>query len=381
VLTFVLVIISGMKDLKLEMSKKYLKSFNPVDLLRTKKVLKHNPNLPIPDIATRNSVITMHAYTAHSSEFIENLQSEDIAISKFEADKNYWLNLDIINQKSVEDLGNNIGLHPLIIEDILSDNQRPKADEIDNLYTCVLHMLYYNEDSHSVESEQVTFVLGKNFLITFQDDAIRDLFDPIRERIKLPNTRIRLAGSDYLMYSLIDIIVDNYFVVLDKLALQIEEAEEKILTISSIDYTMKQINEIRKELMFFKRNVTPVRELLSAVIRSETVLIHSTNIKYFKDIYDHIVQANDLCETYRDVIANIRDLYFSRSNMKMNEVMKFLAIVTTLLAPATVIGGIFGMNFDKIPYLHDQNGFWIATFLMISIPVLMLYYFHKKGWF
>jgi magnesium transporter len=365
----------------LNRSKKYLKSFNPLDLLRTQKVLKHNPNVPIHNEALRESIITLYEYTKDESHFFEHLKSDEIQISRFEPSKKYWLNLDIISQKDIEEVGKNVGLHPLIIEDILNENQRPKADEIDHLFTCVLHMLYFNDDTKSVESEQVTLVLGENFVISFQDDAIRDLFNPIRERIEMANTKIRASGSDYLLYSILDAIVDHYFAVLDNLATQIEKAEEKIMTVTSIDYTMNQINDIRKELMFFKRNVSPVRELLSSIIRSETNLIDESNVKYFKDVYDHIIQANDLCETYRDVIANIRDLYFSRSNMKMNEVMKFLAIVTTLLAPATVIGGIFGMNFDRIPYLHHQNGFWLASFFMFIIPIIMLYYFRKKGWF
>jgi magnesium transporter len=144
---------------------------------------------------------------------------------------------------------------------------------------------------------------------------------------------------------------------------------------------MNHINDLRKEIMFFKRDAHPVRELMNSIIRSETLLIEERNNKYFKDIFDHIIQANDLCETYRDVITNIRDLYVSQVNLKTNEIMKFLAIVTALLAPATVIGGMFGMNFDRIPILHNQYGFWIATSLMIMVPICMLFYFKRKNWF
>jgi magnesium transporter len=183
------------------------------------------------------------------------------------------------------------------------------------------------------------------------------------------------------MYTLIDTIVDHYFIVLDKLALQIEQLEEAITRGDTTRYTMNEINNLRKEIMFFKRNVSPVRELIGSIIRSENMQIHDRTYKYFKDVYDHSIQANDLCDTYRDVISDMRDLYLSQMNLKLNEVMKFLAIVTSLLAPATVIGGIFGMNFDRIPYLHHQDGFWIATVLMIVIPILMLFYFKQKKWF
>lgn len=359
----------------------YLKSMNPLDLLRTKKVLKSNPTiLPDKEILAESSFV-LFEYDAQAVQEFKNFNKDDIKLSRFKPGKTYWLNIDVLHPQTIEAIGSRINLHPLLIEDILSENQRPKTEEIENLYYCVLHMLYFNEENNTVESEQVSFVLGSNFVVSFQVEAKRDLFDPIREKLKMASTRLRNSGADYLLYSMLDVIVDQYFVVMDKLALQIEKLEESITQGSADEIIMNQINGLRKEVMYFKRNSSPVRELLSSIIRSETPLIDEKNNKYFKDIYDHIIQANDLSETYRDVISNLRDLYFSQMNLKMNEVMKFLAIVTTLLAPATVLGGIFGMNFEKIPYIHDQNGFWIATTLMLIIPIFMLYYFRKKGWF
>jgi magnesium transporter len=361
--------------------KNYLQYLNPLELLQTKKVLQSNPTVLKEDKPVGDSVISMYAYNAEVCTSKKDLKSEELSISDFEKDKKYWLNLDILNKKSVETVGNNIGLHPLIIEDILSVHQRPKVDEFENYFTCVLQMLYYNPLQHSIESEQVSFVLGENFLFTFQDDSHRDLFDPIREKLLNPLTKVRHLESDYLFYSLLDSIVDNYFVVLEKLGDQIEKLEEEITRNNADSYTMNRINTLRKELIFFKRNTSPVRELVNNIIRTDHKNIQDKNNNYFKDIYDHIIQIIELTENYRDVISNIRDLYLSQTNLKLNEIMKFLAIVTTLLAPATVIGGIFGMNFNKIPYIHHQNGFWIATFLMLIIPVLMLFYFRKKGWF
>ncbi len=361
--------------------KNYLQFINPMELLRTKKVLQHNPTISPAKSSQQPSVLSLFEYDEQAASLSTTIQSDDIMLSLFDAKKNYWLNVDILNSETIEKIGRNIGLHQLIVEDILSKNQRPKSDEIDNLFTCVIHMLYFNEETKSVESEQVSFVLGQNFLITFQDDCIRDLFNPIRDKLKLPFTKVRQQDPDYLLYALLDVIVDQYFFVLDQLALQIEKLEEEISRGHSDKYSMNHINDLRKEIMFFKRNSHPVRELMGSIIRSETPLIQTRNNKYFKDIFDHIIQANDLCETYRDVITNIRDLYLSQMNLKMNEVMKFLAIVTSLLAPATVIGGMFGMNFDMIPYLHNQYGFWIATGLMIIIPVVMLVYFKIRNWF
>ncbi len=361
--------------------KNYLQYINPLELLRTKKVLKNNPTVVAEKSEDKETSLVLYEFDALQVKAIKDISKQDIQLSNFKEGKNYWLNLDVLHPKTIEEIGNNIQLHPLLIEDILSENQRPKTDEIENLYYCVMHMLYFNEDTNSIESEQVSFVLGENFLISFQDDSIRDLFNSVRDKLALSNTKVRQNGPDYLLYSLIDTIVDHYFVVMDKLAVQIEKLEESITHGNAENYIMNEINDLRKEVMFFKRNTSPVRELLSSIIRSETPLIDEKNNKYFKDVYDHMIQANDLCETYRDVISNLRDLYFSQMNLKMNEVMKFLAIVTTLLAPATVLGGIFGMNFDKIPYLHDQNGFWIAAALMLIIPIFMLFYFKRRGWF
>lgn len=361
--------------------KKYLQYINPLELLRTKKILQNNPTISPVSTERTSSVLTLIAYDETECTIRHDLPREEVLISLFQGDKNYWLNVDALNAETVEQIGKNIGLHQLIVEDILSKNQRPKLDELEDFFTCVLHMIYYNDQTRGVESEQVSFVLGRNFLISFQDDSIRDVFNPVRDRLKKNASRLRISEPDYLMYALIDIIVDNYFIVLDKLAIQIEKLEEDVTKGDMEKYTMNHINDLRKELMFFKRNTHPVRELISGIIRSENPMIAGTTIKYFKDIYDHIIQANDLTDTYRDVITNIRDLYLSQVNLKMNEIMKFLAIVTALLAPATVIGGIFGMNFDRIPYVHHQNGFWIATALMILVPIGMLFYFKGKNWF
>jgi magnesium transporter len=361
--------------------KKYLQYINPLEIIRTKKILQHNPTLEPVNNHEKTSILSLFRYNQKECTIKQSIAVTAITPSLFESSNNYWLNLDILNVKTIEQIGNNLALHPLIIEDILSTNQRPKIDEIDGYFTCVLQILYYNEEEKSIETEQVSFVLGEHFLISFQEDSYRDPFNAIREKLKSPISKVRQFDLDFLLYSFIDTIVDQYFIVLDKIAIQIEKLEEAITQNAPEVYTMNQINDLRKEIMLFKRSTFPVRELVSSIIRSENILIHERTNKYFKDVYDHVIQANDLCETYRDVIANLRDLYFSKVNVKMNEIMKFLAIVTALLAPATVLGGIFGMNFDRIPYLHDQNGFWIATGLMIIIPLLMLIYFRKKNWF
>jgi magnesium transporter len=245
---------------------------------------------------------------------------------------------------------------------------------------CLLNMLYFNEETKEVETEQISIVLGENFVITFQEDATRDVFDPIRVRLKLSGSKIRQRSADYLNYSLLDMIVDNYFTVMERLSDQLEDMEEEVIRKSN-NRSLAKINKLRKELIVLKRNIGPVRDLVNGFVKSESDLLEERHEKYYKDIYDHIIQAYDLSENYRDMVMSLQDLYISQVSLKMNEVMKVMAIVTCLMAPATVIGGIFGMNFDIIPYKHYTWGFYLAVAVMLFIPFWMLFIFRKRGWF
>lgn len=353
------------------------------DIQRTRDIIQATPRDIPSNPEQKDTEISLFAYNANNCLVQSLLPINQVRPQFFkQAETQTWLNFDVLNRTQIETIGKQLNLHFLIVDDILSVHQRPKMDEIDGHLTCVMQMMYYNETNESVINEQVSFVLGKNYLLTFQDEARRDLFNPLRDKLKTNGTKVRQQAVDYLLYSLIDSIVDHYFNVLEKLGDQIERIEEELTKQEEDDQAMmSRINRLRKELIFFKRNTAPVREMVNAIVRSDNEYIQPNTTKYFKDIYDQMLQVNDLSENYRDLLVNIRDLYLSRMNMKLNEVMKFLAIVTTLLAPATVIGGIFGMNFDRIPYLHHQDGFWIATLLMIAIPILMLAYFRRRSWF
>jgi magnesium transporter len=194
--------------------------------------------------------------------------------------------------------------------------------------------------------------------LSFQEDDSRDVFNTLREKIRLPQHRIRQGKSDHLFYMLIDLIVDHYYLVMEKLSEKIELLEEEIIR-NANKRSLARINQLRKEMIVLKRNIGPTRELVNGILRSESPLLQERTEKYFKDVYDHIVQANELAENYRDMMMNLQDLYLSNVNLKMNEVMKVMAVVTCVLAPATVIGGMFGMNFDVIPFAHHGKGFFI----------------------
>jgi magnesium transporter len=352
---------------------------NPFDLLRTKKVLHVNPTV-IPERKEAAEVkVFLYEYDKDHCHF-ESLNDIKESFEHLESPANTWINVDGIQKDAVESICAHFGIHGLIVEDILSIGQRPKFDEINGLLFCVLNMLYFNEKHATVETEQISIVLGKNFVISFQEDASRDVFNGLRDKLKLNSSKVRQNGSDFLFYMLIDSIVDHYYLVMEQLGDRIESLEEEIVR-QATKRSIAKLNFLRKEMIVLKRSVVPVRELVNGILRSESELIEERTEKYFKDVYDHIVQAGDLAENYRDMMINLQDLYMSNMNLKLNEVMKVMAIVTCLLAPATVIGGIFGMNFERIPLLHDQWGFFISVGLMLLIPLWMVFLFKRRGWF
>lgn len=365
-------------------AQKYISYFlnpllNPLEILRTKKVLQVNPTVISGRKEPEKTKLFVFDYDAKQIEY-KVLENVGDSYPYIETPAVSWINVDGLRKADVETICARYGIHNLIIEDILSVGQRAKTDEINGLLFSLMNMLYFNKKDSSVEVEQISIVLGKNFVISFQEDASRDVFNPLREKLKLSNAKIRQNGADFLYYSLIDMIVDNYFIVMEQLGEKIEELEEDIVRHPNTR-SLAKINLLRKEMIVLKRSVAPVRELVNGILRSESELIEEKTEKYFKDVYDHILQANDLAENYRDMMMNLNDLYLSNVNLKMNEVMKVMAVVTCLLAPATVIGGIFGMNFESIPLLHNKWGFFISVSLMLFIPLAMIRMFRKRGWF
>lgn len=363
-------------------AKRYIRYLVPTSLFgtqRTKKIVNVNPTVETRRQDAKQSFISVHDYRADGINE-DKLAAVEESFPYLSNDHISWINIDGVIKEDVEKLAAHFGIHQLIAEDILSLNQRPKTDEVEGVFFCLLYMLYYNRKQDAVETEQISIVLGPNYVITFQEDPDRDVFNPIRDKLKMHNSKLRQRGADYLFYTMLDLIVDNYFVVMEQLGERIEAVEEDVIRASNTE-SLAKINQLRKELIILKRNIGPVRDLVASITRSESDLLDERTAKYFKDVYDHIVQAYDLCENYRDVMISMQDLYINNVNLRMNEVMKVMAIVTCLLAPATVIGGIFGMNFDTIPLLHNQWGFFIAVFVMLFIPVWMLVMFKRRGWF
>ncbi len=361
---------------------KYLKYLYLPNLFahkRTKQILSVNPTVIPQREEAKDVLISVFDYNAESLEE-KKLAAIDNCFVYKTSGRTTWINVDGLRKADVEALCTHFDIHPLVVEDILSINQRPKLDEAENSVFCLLNMLYYNEETNAVEQEQISIILAKDVVISFQEDARRDVFNSLREKLKSAISKIRQRSADYLCYSLLDLIVDHYFVVMEKLGDRIEELEEEV-TRGNNPRALSNITHLRKELIVLKRNFSPVRELVNGILRSESELLEDRHTKYYKDVYDHIVQALDLSENYRDVMVSLQDLHVNNVNLKMNEVMKVMAIVTCLLAPATVIGGIFGMNFNKIPFADYGLGFFVTVGVMLAIPAVMLIIFKKRGWF
>lgn len=290
-----------------------------------------------------------------------------------------WINIDGLHDvEIIEKIGRHYDLHPLVLEDILHTGQRPKFEDLEQYLFVVLMMLRFDEESKSIISEQVSIVLGTNFVISFQEN-VGDLFEQIRDRIRNAKGRIRKMGADYLMYSLLDAIVDGYFTILEKMGETIEYLEEDLVDDPSKN-TLQHIHHLKREMIFLRRSVWPLRELISSLERSESKLIHDSTKAYLRDVYDHTIQVIDTVESYRDTVASMLDLYLSSLSMRMNEVMKVLTIIATIFIPLTFIAGVYGMNFVNMPELKWKYGYPVILLVMAAISAGMIYYFKKKKW-
>lgn len=346
---------------------------------KRKKLNTYNPKR---EAVTASDIPTVYSLNHYNEKSLKTNVTESLKECTIDTSRDTvtWINIDGLRKNEVERLCDHFRVHPLLVEDILSIGQRAKADDMDAQMFALLPMLSYNNDTGMVQAEQLSIVLGEHLLLSFQPDPKQDPFNPLREKLKNDHAPVRKKSADYLAYCLIDAVVDDYFAVLERLSDRLERLEDEIVTRPNSSVLLK-LTLLRHEIMVVKRAITPVRELVTSFWNSDSDLINDANRKYFKDVYDHIALAIEYTENYRETALNVQDLYMNQVNTRMNEVMKILTVVTTLLAPATVIGGVFGMNFDKIPYAHHPHGFAIAVGTMLSVSVLMLFFFRRKGWF
>lgn len=291
-----------------------------------------------------------------------------------------WINVDGVHDMSViEKIGKQFGLHPLIQEDIVNTGQRPKSEDFETYVFAVLKMLYNDEKNGGIVAEQVSLILGKNYVISFQEQK-GDVFGPIRERIRKEKGRIRKEGPDYLAYALLDAIVDNYFIVLEGLGEGIEKIEEKLVK-SPTPRILQTIHDLKRDALFLRKSIWPLREMISGLEKCESPLIKETTGIYLRDVYEHTIQVIDTVETFRDMIAGMLDIYLSSISNRMNEVMKVLTIFAAIFIPLTFIAGVYGMNFKYMPELEWHWGYFGVLSLMATIGISLMIYFKRKKWF
>jgi len=290
-----------------------------------------------------------------------------------------WINVVGIHQVEVlGKIGHCFGLHPLLMEDILNTDQRPKKEDYGEAIYIVLKILFYDEQMEEIAAEQISLVLGTNFLLSFQEKE-GEIFLPIREAIKNEKSRIRKMGADYLAYTLLDIIVDHYFNILEKLGEKVEVLEEKLVTHPTAQ-TLKEIQKIKKEMILLRKWVWPLREVISSLERGESSLIQENTRIYLRDVYDHTIQVMDTIEIFREMLSGMLDIYLSSVSNRLNAVMKVLTIIATIFMPLTFIAGVYGMNFKYIPELEWRWGYPLVLLVMASIAIFMLITFRRKKW-
>lgn len=328
----------------------------------------------------KSNKINLVLFSFDNKAFEENeiLDTAKLSIP-LDDNKVKWLNMNGIHKVDVvESVGKHFGLHNLLLEDVLNTHHRPKAEYYENHMFFTLKMLGINKAGTKIVSEQVSFVLGKNYLISFQEQQ-GDIFDQIRDRIRNKKGKIREKKADYLFYALIDAVVDNYFLIIERFSENVENLEEQVMDRLNED-TLKEIQLVKKQLIQLRKSISPLREAVSSVIKDEIDLIQPENIKYLRDVYDHIIHITESVESQRDIVSGLKDLYMSELSNRMNNTMKVLTIIATIFIPLTFIAGIYGMNFDNMPELHSKYGYPIVWGLMIVITIGMVVYFKKKKW-
>lgn len=332
-------------------------------------------------VGTKESVGIKIDVIDYNKENYERFEFDTVeAAFKFENQENItWINVDGLNNiPEITKLGKYYKLHPLIIEDIVNTNQRPKIDEFEDHLFIVAKMLYHTENGLLV-NEHLSIVIGKDYVLTFQE-ADGDVFNAIRERLTNNRGRLRNSGPDYLVFTLLDAIIDNYFVVIEEISDKIESLEEQLFTTQPSDDITFQIQELKRTVLRIRRAVFPLREVISRMEKIDSTLIQEKTINYIRDLYDHIIQVSENIEIYREMTWGLMDMYMTTISNKMNEVMKVLTIMASIFIPLTFMAGIYGMNFEYMPELQWKYSYFVLWGLMILVFLGMIIYFKRKKW-
>ena len=324
-------------------------------------------------------IIKLVAY--NSEKFVEKeLSSIDECLSfKDQPGTNLWINVDGLDRVEViEKLGSYFNIHPLTLEDVLNTGQRPKMEDYESYIYTILKMMLLDEEKEKIVVDQVSIIFGYNYILSFQERGV-DIFDPLKERLKNPAYRLRKNGVDYLAYSLIDAVIDNYFLILEHFEEVIEDIEEE-LVVHPIPETLKTIQKYKRDMIILRKSIWPLRELINGLQKVDSEIIAETTRIYLRDIDDHTIRVIDSIEDLREILASMIDIYHSSLNNKINDVMKVLTVVTTIFITLTFIAGVYAMNFDYMPELKSLWGYPAILLLMATVGTTMFTYFKKKRW-
>lgn len=333
----------------------------------------------IGDDRTNKVNISVISYNETHFEERNDLQIEDCFKYK-DGHTSTWINIAGIHDTGIiEKTGRHFNINSLVLEDVVNTNSRPKIDDFKDYVFIVIKMLDFDKEKHQLNVEQVSLILGKNLVISFQENE-GDLFDTIRLRLRDPDSRIRKYGSDYLTYSLMDRIVDEYFIIIEAMGDELEDMEEEVSGNPTREF-LHRYNDLKQNSIHLRKAVWPLREVINYLLRSDVSLIKDEVLPYYRDLYDHTIQVIDTTETYRDLFSDMMDLYLSTLSLRMNEVMKVLTIISTIFIPLTFIVGVYGMNFEVMPELNWQYGYYVVWIIMIIVAIMMIIYFRRKKWF
>lgn len=292
-----------------------------------------------------------------------------------------WVDVQGLGSEDIlQRLGRVFHLHPLVLEDVVNVPQRPKVEEHADQLVIITRMVMLKPNQEGFISEQVSFVLGKYYLLTVQEEPEYDSFDPVRERIRTNKGTIRSAGPDYLAYALLDATIDGFFPVLEDYGERIEALEDEVVDHPTRE-TLNKIHQVRRELLSLRRSIWPQREALNKLIRDKSTLISPDVQIYLRDCYDHVIQLLDMVETYRELTSSLMDVYLSSVSNRMNEIMKILTVISTIFIPLTFIVGVYGMNFKNMPELSWRWGYPLVWMVMTAIAAGLVYFFWRRGWF
>ena len=321
----------------------------------------------------------------------------------FETPFTSWIDVDGIHKpKVIAALGQQYQLHPLLLEDVINTEQKPKIDLYDEASVPInpasngngtaktiktrpvvfvtMKMLHHSRERQELDIEHVSFVLGKNYLISFQEERTKDIFQPVIDRIQASSGKTRRNGADYLLYALMDVIVDHYFLITERIGDKMDEMEDQLVQERANQQTLATLYTLKRELAYIRRTVNPVRDILGTLLREESDLVQHNTLPYLRDLADHVNQVIETLESYRELTAGLMDVYYSIVSNRMNSVMKTLTIFSAIFMPITFLAGIYGMNFDNMPELHTRTGYFWVLLVMVLVTGGEIIYFKRRGW-